>query len=76
MAAGLWGYLSKRDYKSTLNLLVKEAGDADTNGAVCGALYGSKVGYSNLPKDWLVHMPNKSWLDAKVIKLLKLMKLI
>eukprot|EP01117_Protostelium_nocturnum_P013924 TRINITY_DN5243_c0_g1_i1.p1 TRINITY_DN5243_c0_g1~~TRINITY_DN5243_c0_g1_i1.p1 ORF type:complete len:372 (+),score=93.46 TRINITY_DN5243_c0_g1_i1:113-1228(+) len=66
LAAGLWGFASERDFKTTMNELIMEGGDADTNGAVCGALLGAKIGYSNLPKDWLMGLRHKKWLDAKV----------
>jgi len=76
VGSGFWGLNSTRNFKETLTLLAKEAGDADTNGAVCGALLGCKMGYSELPQDWLGALPNKAWLDKKVVKLLEMMKLI
>jgi len=75
MGSGVWGLLSKRNFKETLISLAKEGGDSDTNGAVCGALLGTKIGYSNLPKDWLAALKNKSWLDDKVVAFLKLLHL-
>jgi ADP-ribosylglycohydrolase len=53
-------------FKYYMNLLIAQGGDADTNGAVCGAALGARMGYNNLPQDWLASMPNKSWLDEKV----------
>ena len=55
-----------KDFLKLMTELVREAGDADTNGAVCGAVIGCKIGYSNLPHDWLQKMPHIKWLDAKV----------
>lgn len=43
------------------------------NGAVCGALWGARYGYSALPRDWLAAMPNKAWLDRKVVRFLNLL---
>jgi len=74
--SGFWGLFSDRNYKDTMNLLIKEGGDADTNGAVCGAMIGARIGYKNLPQDWLSAMPHKGWLDEKVVHLLNLMKLL
>ena len=34
-------------------LLCRQGGDADTNGAVAGALLGCKLGTSALPPSWL-----------------------
>jgi len=65
-----------KSFKETLHSLIREAGDADTNGAVCGALVGTKLGYDKLPQDWLQALPNKKWLDLKVAKFLQLCKLI
>jgi hypothetical protein len=40
---------------------------------VCGALWGARYGYSALPRDWLAAMPNKAWLDRKVVRFLNLL---
>lgn len=71
MGSGFWGLVSQKSFKETLTLLAKEAGDADTNGAVCGAMLGCKIGYANLPQDWIAAMPNKEWLDKKVAQFIK-----
>ncbi|KAN0014601.1 hypothetical protein ACTFIU_000919 [Dictyostelium citrinum] len=59
-------------FRKVLNELIREGGDSDTNGAVAGALLGSIIGYSNLPKDMLLEMPNKSWLDVQVVDFINL----
>jgi len=46
------------------------------NGAACGALFGARVGYSNLPQDWLAALPNKKWLDKKVVAFLRMVGLL
>jgi len=71
VGSGFWGLRSKKNFKDTLLELIREGGDADTNGAVCGALLGCKLGYSQLPKDWLASLLHKTWLDRKVIAFLK-----
>jgi len=76
VGSGLWGFRSTKSFKDTLIELSYEGGDADTNGAVCGALLGCRLGYSQLPKDWLSCLWDKEWLDQKVVQLLLLMKLI
>jgi ADP-ribosylglycohydrolase len=76
MACGLYGLRSQKSFKRTLLDVIIEAGDADTNGAVCGATMGVKLGYSGLPKDWVAALPHKKWLDKKIVALLKLMKLV
>ena len=45
-----------------------QAGDADTNGAVAGALLGCKLGASKLPDSWLDGLRHKDWLDGHINK--------
>jgi len=70
--SGLWALRSERSFAETIDLLAKEGGDADTNGAVAGALLGARLGYSGLPKEWLSHLRHKEWLDKKVAKFVEL----
>jgi len=75
MGSGFWALRTGTNFKDSLTALVMEAGDADTNGAVAGALLGAKLGYSRLPKDWLEGMPHHDWLVKKMVKLLDLLVL-
>ncbi|KAK5581351.1 hypothetical protein RB653_001383 [Dictyostelium firmibasis] len=59
-------------FRKVMDELIREGGDSDTNGAVAGALLGCIIGYSNLPKDMLLEMPNKSWLDVQVVDFINL----
>jgi len=45
-----------------------QAGDADTNGAVAGALLGCKLGASELPDSWRDGLKHKDWLDGHISK--------
>ncbi|EFA79914.1 hypothetical protein PPL_06734 [Heterostelium album PN500] len=67
LGAGFWGLRSNYSFKDTLNMIVKEGGDSDSNGSIAGGLLGCKIGYSHLPKDWIQQLPNKEWLDIKVL---------
>ena len=51
-----------------MTTLFYQAGDADTNGAVAGALLGCKIGYSNLPSSWKDGLLQQQWewLDNKI----------
>ncbi len=75
LGSGFWALRSTKSFKETMHDLIRQGGDADTNGAVAGALLGCRIGYSQLPQDWLAAMPNKVWLDAKVVAFLQLMGL-
>jgi ADP-ribosylglycohydrolase len=75
MASGFYGLRSTRSFPETLNDLIRQGGDADTNGAVCGTMYGARHGYHSLPVEWLRAMPYKKWLDEKILRLLDHMNL-
>ena len=51
-----------------VDLFLLQAGDADTNGAVAGALLGCKLGASKLPDSWLDGLKHKDWLDGHIKK--------
>ena len=52
-----------------LRRLIACAGDADTNGAVAGAMMGCFLGYEALPPHLLAGMPHRDWLHEKAEKL-------
>ncbi|XP_065827935.1 ADP-ribosylarginine hydrolase Tri1-like isoform X1 [Oscarella lobularis] len=70
LGAGFYGLAHCNDYWKSIIELIMEAGDADTNAAVCGALLGCKLGYTGLPAEHLEKMPHKKWLDKHVEKFL------
>lgn len=75
--AGLWALRQDAPdtFRRSLNRLIQEGGDADTNGTVAGALLGCRLGFSQLPKDWIAGMPYSSWLEAYAQKLLFMLRL-
>jgi ADP-ribosylglycohydrolase len=75
MGSAFCAYRNGKDFRSEIEKLVLEAGDADTNGIVAGSLLGCKLGYSKLPKEWLDDLLEKEWLECKVSKLLVMMGL-
>lgn len=70
LASGFYGLRSTHSFEKTLNDLIRYGGDADTNGAVCGTMYGARHGYRALPPHWLNKMPYKKWFDRKLLKCL------
>ncbi|KAF0536944.1 ADP-ribosylglycohydrolase [Gigaspora margarita] len=52
-------------FKKIITELVLEAGDADTNAAVAGALLGTRIGYNKLPKEWVEGLLFKDWLEKR-----------
>ncbi|KAJ3160140.1 hypothetical protein HDU86_000976 [Geranomyces michiganensis] len=59
-------------FRDAITAVIREAGDADTNAAVCGALVGCRVGYSGLPREWLAGLRNKAWLEERVEALVEI----
>jgi ADP-ribosyl-[dinitrogen reductase] hydrolase len=49
----LLGLLDAPDFRSGLEGVVRLGGDADTNGAVAGALLGARFGVGRIPSSWL-----------------------
>ncbi|KAI8503647.1 hypothetical protein Bbelb_186180 [Branchiostoma belcheri] len=66
LGAGFWA-LRQNDFRTAIERITMEAGDADTNAAVAGALLGCKLGMKSLPETWL-KMPHKNWLDRQISK--------
>ncbi|KAJ6624155.1 ADP-ribosylglycohydrolase-domain-containing protein [Mycena sp. CBHHK59/15] len=56
-------------FRSAMTALVMQGGDADTNGAVAGALMGALYGYTLLPKEWRDGMRHEEWYHAKIVAL-------
>lgn len=49
-------------FMQVITELTLEAGDADTNSAVAGALLGSRLGFKGLPNVWLMGLRNREFL--------------
>ena len=63
MGAAICCYRSVDNFKEGIIKLIMEGGDADSNAAVAGALLGAKLGFSNLPRDWIDALVHRSFLD-------------
>ncbi len=59
-----------QDFEEGMILAVNQGGDADTIGAVTGALLGAKYGRSGIPKRWLSALKVKSQLEQTLQKAL------
>ncbi|CAO3597277.1 unnamed protein product [Absidia cylindrospora] len=53
-------------FKHILMDLVMQGGEADTNATVVGALLGVRLGYSQLPSEWVVGLKRWEWLEDQV----------
>lgn len=71
LGAGLCALRSTTEsFEAVLRSVVAEGGDADTNGAVAGALVGCRLGFSSLPSSWVAQLEHGAWLEAHAQKLL------
>lgn len=70
MSAGFWALKNANSYQDGILQIIHEGGDADTNGAVAGALLGAKYGMTNIPSEWVSGLYAKQELDSKIDALL------
>ena len=75
LGAGLWALKCNEGFASAMRAITAEAGDADTNGALGGALLSCRLGFSQLPQEWVAQLPHRNWLEAHTQKLLFMMRL-
>lgn len=66
MSATLWAYNYSPDFYSGLRNVIEQGGDADTNGAVAGALLGLKFGLNSIPKYLIDKLVGKDFLANKI----------
>lgn len=58
--------LDATDFRSGVETVVRLGGDADTNGAVAGALLGARFGAASIPPEWLRDLKGKDELLARI----------
>lgn len=59
---GVGFLLRAPDFRSGVEEVVRLGGDADTNGAVAGALLGARLGVGGIPPEWLRDLRGKEGL--------------
>ncbi|NMA74179.1 MAG: ADP-ribosylglycohydrolase family protein [Bacteroidales bacterium] len=74
MSAALWAYIHSSDFYSGLRSIIEQGGDADTNGAVAGALLGVKFGANLIPNDLIDNLIEKSTLRNKINSFISIVK--
>jgi ADP-ribosyl-[dinitrogen reductase] hydrolase len=63
-----WTLHSAQNFHDGLVLAINQGGDADTIGAVAGALLGAKFGVSSIPTNWLGTLKARAKLDQLLKK--------
>ena len=74
LSAALWAYNHCENFADTLQCIIMAGGDADTNGAVAGALMGVKLGFNAIPRKWVDGLIHGDILFEKAQTLIKLNK--
>lgn len=59
LVAGFWGLLHGKEFESALIKVTNRGNDADTCGAVAGALCGAYYGVEGIPSRWLAVLEEK-----------------
>ncbi|XP_032238981.1 uncharacterized protein LOC5513573 isoform X2 [Nematostella vectensis] len=77
LAAAIVALRAMDDFRPTITQLAMQGGHATCNATVAGAVLGCKLGYAQLPKEWLNGLLPKqvSWLNGKINALLDMMAL-
>jgi len=69
---GVWALLRHESFEEALIAAVNLGGDADTQGAVTGALAGARWGYDSIPRRWLEPLQDRDELILLADRLLEL----
>jgi ADP-ribosyl-[dinitrogen reductase] hydrolase len=72
LAVALASFFNADDFESGLVWAVNLGGDADTNGAVAGALLGARLGASAIPERWLAPLERRAEIEGLVPRLVAL----
>jgi ADP-ribosylglycohydrolase len=70
VAAGLWGLKHAGNFDEGLLPVINEGGDADSNGAVVGALLGARYGFRGIPARLIGGLTQKKYLTRVCNELL------
>ena len=73
--SALYALKHAESFTDAMEQIISHGGDADTNGAVVGALMGAKCGFDQLPIETLQLMHCNEWLYQETSAFLKLMGL-
>jgi len=68
----IFSFLATRSFEQALRLAVGLGGDADTIGAMTGALAGAYYGVEGIPARWLDELENRAYIEELAIKLWKI----
>lgn len=61
--AALWCLLNTNSYKDCMLKAVNLGDDTDTVAAIAGGLAGLYYGYESIPKEWLLEIKRREWIE-------------
>jgi ADP-ribosylglycohydrolase len=70
LGAALWALRHASTFAEGLLPVIDEAGDADTNAAVAGALLGARFGLRGIPEPWVAELVQGWELAERVERLI------
>ena len=62
--AAVWCLITTDSYKDCMLKAVNLGDDTDTVAAIAGGLAGLYYGYEEIPKDWLVVIKKREWIEG------------
>jgi len=65
----IYAFLSQIDFASTVSYAVSLGGDADTIGAMSGAIAGACYGIEDIPESWIQRVENREYIEGLARKL-------
>lgn len=65
----IFSFLATRSFEQALRFAVGLGGDADTIGAMTGALAGAYYGVEDIPAKWLSELENRAYIERLAISL-------
>lgn len=71
LSAALWCYWHSPSFEEGLLSVVNEGGDADTNGAIAGAILGAKFGFLSIPEHYIGDLHNIEAYHNKITNLIE-----
>jgi len=72
LSAGIWALTHASSFEDGITQVIHQGGDADTNGAVAGALLGARDGMSTIPVRWIEELRRREDLNRVSRKLLSM----
>ena len=75
LGAGFWALKNATSFSNGLFKIIHEGGDADSNGAVAGALLGARFGFSDIPHRLVEELAYGNELRSRTAQFLELLEI-